>query len=279
MDSIIIKPKNNILKPYVQYFLFFKKETQESLTYTTFPNVNLCLAIYKQNEIIYVSGSGKNNCMIKAGSKTFVSRFYGFHKIPFKVDIEGVLDQICILFYPSALRAFTGEEYPNLMGSENVFEVLTQETAGLEELFEETNSLKRAELMESLLIQKLKNQISPKLEEALFQIHRLGSEPPTMEGLARELHTSTSTLYRLFKNHLGQNSKSYLKTIRFRNSLKEMLQSPTRLTEIAYSNYFFDQAHFTKDFKIFTGYTPKELLNKVSVQQKKLAWVYNTSPS
>jgi AraC-like DNA-binding protein len=30
------------------------------------------------------------------------------------------------------------------------------------------------------------------------------------------------------------------------------------LTDLAYKNDFFDQAHFIKDFKEFTGLTPKE---------------------
>jgi AraC-like DNA-binding protein len=32
----------------------------------------------------------------------------------------------------------------------------------------------------------------------------------------------------------------------------------TSLTDLAYENEYFDQAHFIKDFKEFTGLTPKE---------------------
>lgn len=41
MNSTIIKPKNEILKKYVQYFLFFNKADHNALNYTTFPNKNL----------------------------------------------------------------------------------------------------------------------------------------------------------------------------------------------------------------------------------------------
>ena len=61
MKSIIIKPKNEILKRYVQYFLYFKKTDNTILNYTTFPNNNLCLAIYKQNEINYINHHKTNN--------------------------------------------------------------------------------------------------------------------------------------------------------------------------------------------------------------------------
>jgi AraC-like DNA-binding protein len=32
----------------------------------------------------------------------------------------------------------------------------------------------------------------------------------------------------------------------------------TSLTDLAYENEYFDQAHFIKEFKQFTGLTPKE---------------------
>ncbi|MCY1561266.1 hypothetical protein D9M68_984990 [compost metagenome] len=32
----------------------------------------------------------------------------------------------------------------------------------------------------------------------------------------------------------------------------------TNLTEVAYENDFYDQAHFINDFKEFTGMSPKE---------------------
>lgn len=37
-------------------------------------------------------------------------------------------------------------------------------------------------------------------------------------------------------------------------------QSTKSLTDIAYESDYYDQAHFIKDFKEFTGLTPKEFL-------------------
>lgn len=55
METIIIKPINEILKKYVQYFLFLRKSDSNLINYTTFPNSNLCLAIYRQNSVNYTS--------------------------------------------------------------------------------------------------------------------------------------------------------------------------------------------------------------------------------
>ncbi|WP_316802424.1 helix-turn-helix transcriptional regulator [Pedobacter nototheniae] len=281
MEFVIIKPECEILKNYVQYFLFFKKTDNNTINYTTFPNNNLCLAIYKQNKINYINSVNQNNCTITSGKRNFTSKFYGFHKMPFQVEINSFLDQICIVFYPSALRAFTFEGYENLMKSDQIFEEIFAEKNhfALEEIFECEDFTKRARQLESLLLKKLRTDNIPlKLKEAFCFIEKNSNNQfLSIEMLSKHLDISDTTLFRLFKNHLGQNPKSYLKTIRFRNVLTEVIDHKNSLTEIAYLNEYYDQAHFIKDFKKFSGLSPKGLIKHVSVQQNDLAWIYNES--
>lgn len=278
MKSVIIKPKNELLKKYVQYFLFFKKSDNQSLNYTTFPNNNLCLAIYKHSAVRYINDSKTNSCSITEGNKNFTSRFYGFHKMPFTVNIDGSLDQICIIFYPSALRAFTKDSYADLMTSDGAFEeIFTHKNSfTLEQIFEQDDFTKRAAQLELLLLKSLKNELPEKLKEALHYISKYShNENFNIETLSKKLEISDTTLFRLFKNHLGQNAKSYLKTIRFRNTLDGILNQQNNLTTITHFNQYYDQAHFINDFKTFSGYSPKQLIDKVSVQQNDLTWIYN----
>lgn len=277
MNSIIIKPKNETLKKYVQYFLYFKKTDSSILNYTTFPNKNLCLAIYKQNNINYLNQSNTNQCIITQGNNYFVSKLYGFHKMPFQVDINSSLDQVCIIFYPSALRAFTNVSYDELMNSDRVFEAVfsTKNNYILEQIFEEDDFAKRTAILEMLLLKKLNHDIPYKLKEALHLIATNNSENFSIETLAKTIKVSDSSLFRLFKNNLGQNPKSYLKTVRFRTILDEIKTGKHSPIEIDALNQYYDQAHLIKDFKIFTGNTPKKLIEKVSVQQNDLTWIYN----
>lgn len=276
MKSVIIKPKNKILKKHIQYFLFFKKTDNDFLDYTTFPNNNLCLAIYKENDINYIHQSKNNNCILTQGNKNFTSRFYGFHKMPFTVNINSCLDQICIIFNSSGLRAFTNESYENLMSSDDFFDIFsTKDNNILEEIFEENEFSKRADKLEHLLLTNLHYEVADKLKEALYLISRYNNDIFTVEKLAKKLEISTSSLFRLFKNYVGQNPKSYLKIIRFRNTLNEILQNQNTLTSIAHFNHYYDQAHFINDFKTFSSHSPKELADKINVQQNELAWIYN----
>lgn len=277
MDSIIIKPRNESLKKYVQYFLFFRKSAAGLVRYSTFPNNNLCLAIYKENKIDYTSHSKLNHCLVTKGTGGFKSRLFGFHKMPFHVDVHSALDQICILFEPAALTAFTGESYHDLLGSDHVFDIFGRNSHYLlEEIFDEKDFFTRVEKLEHILLQNLKVSQPEKLKEALALI-TTGGEDLSVETLAKKLGISPPTLFRLFKNHVGLNPKSYIKTNRFRNILTEILQKQQSLTSAAHANLYYDQAHFIKDFKVFSGYSPKQLLNKISIEQNNLAWIYGNN--
>ncbi len=66
-------------------------------------------------------------------------------------------------------------------------------------------------------------------------------------------------LTRKFSATIGLSPKQLSKTIRLQATLKSLLtQEITSLTDLAYENEYFDQAHFIKEFKEFTGLTPKE---------------------
>jgi AraC-like DNA-binding protein len=66
-------------------------------------------------------------------------------------------------------------------------------------------------------------------------------------------------LARKFSTAIGLSPKQLAKTIRIQTALKALLNNEqTSLTDLAYQNEYFDQAHFIKEFKEFTGLTPKE---------------------
>jgi AraC-like DNA-binding protein len=65
-------------------------------------------------------------------------------------------------------------------------------------------------------------------------------------------------LSRKFSSSIGISPKQLAKIIRLQATLKTLLNKDvSKLTDLAYENEYFDQAHFIKDFKEFTGLTPK----------------------
>ena len=64
---------------------------------------------------------------------------------------------------------------------------------------------------------------------------------------------------RIFAEYVGANPKDYLRVVRFQKALHTLqLQPDISLTHLAYDCGFYDQAHFIKEFKRFSGYTPTE---------------------
>lgn len=77
--------------------------------------------------------------------------------------------------------------------------------------------------------------------------------------LSQQNQINRRQLIRKFSTSIGLSPKQLSKTIRIQSTLKALLANkPEKLTDVAYDNEYFDQSHFIKDFKEFTGLTPKE---------------------
>lgn len=81
----------------------------------------------------------------------------------------------------------------------------------------------------------------------------------SVEELSKQNNTNRRQLERKFLSTVGLSPKQLSKTIRLQATLTMMLNRQFgSLTDVAYENDYYDQAHFIKDFKEFTGRTPKE---------------------
>jgi AraC-like DNA-binding protein len=73
--------------------------------------------------------------------------------------------------------------------------------------------------------------------------------------LARELNISQDPFEKRFRRMVGTSPKQYSSIVRLKNVIASYRQNKN-LTAAAYDAGYFDQAHFIKDFKSFTGQTP-----------------------
>jgi AraC-like DNA-binding protein len=77
-----------------------------------------------------------------------------------------------------------------------------------------------------------------------------------ISDLQKKLLISPSALEKRFRRLVGTTPKKFSSIIRFNNVLKELDQARS-FTDLCYEHQFFDQAHFIRDFKQYTGDTPK----------------------
>ncbi len=81
----------------------------------------------------------------------------------------------------------------------------------------------------------------------------------SVDTLTQQANTNRRQLERKFSTAIGLSPKQLSKTIKLQATLNMLLNKKfTSLTDLAYENDYYDQAHFIKNFKELTGFTPKE---------------------
>lgn len=128
-----------------------------------------------------------------------------------------------------------------------------------EELAQAVNDKQRIEAVEAFLISQLNDSSTDLLVlSAVRQIYQ-AKGLIRIKHLAKELNSSQSPLEKRFRKVVGASPKKFASIVRFQSVLSDY--SPAlNLTETAYASGYYDQAHFIKDFKHFTGDTPEKFL-------------------
>jgi len=276
MRAIIHKP-STILAEYIDYFLFLENESGQGF-YKTFPNTNICLAFYKSNSVQW--DKTRNFCDITESDQTGVNKLFAFHRRPFSVAYSGKVEQVCILFKMETISFFTHTPIHEIDKEDDPVRQLFGKDARsfIEQLFSHPTKREQIEVLESYLVKKFTMPLQKEQEyiRALEELKRnCPEEKNIVNFLSGGLNVNPSTLYRRFLSLFGQSPQDIYKTIRFRRTLYDLLSKKQALTKTAYDNNFFDQSHFIKDIRQFTGESPGRLLKNIADVQGTLLWVKN----
>lgn len=94
-------------------------------------------------------------------------------------------------------------------------------------------------------------------------LHTYFDSKITLEQLSEVSGLSTYYLNRVFSKSIGIPPHKYLMNLRL-NKAQELLKLKNSVTEVGYTVGFFDQSHFTRNFKSFLGITPKQYQSSIS---------------
>jgi AraC-like DNA-binding protein len=78
----------------------------------------------------------------------------------------------------------------------------------------------------------------------------------SLHDIRQEIHTSERSMERYFKKYVGLSPKLYSRIIRFSHIFHLIQSKDFNWTEISFLSGFYDQSHFIKNFKEFTGEDP-----------------------
>ncbi len=182
---------------------------------------------------------------------------------PFFIQPAGYVHTFAVRFYPFGFANFTPAPLKNLVNKETPLTELFGEAPGhtLEQkIIRATGTKERIDITERFLLDKLSEQVTIDqiVRTTLDALLSSGGSAP-INSLLRESRPGRRQLERKFMKQIGISPKQLGKVIRLQAALKMLLAGKTeKLTTIAYESEYYDQAHFIRDFREFTGTHPKD---------------------
>lgn len=181
---------------------------------------------------------------------------------PYVVEPLGITGTFIVRFHPNGFLPFSTIPIKEMENTAVPLDKLFgKEGKELEEnILNAKMTSERIVLIENFLLKYLKSKqtIESVVKLTIDTILKTNGHISVIEH-SKQNNINRRNLTRKFSVAIGLSPKQLSKTIRLQATLKKLLtEEVTSLTDLAYENEYFDQAHFIKDFKEFTGLTPKE---------------------
>lgn len=197
---------------------------------------------------------------------------------PYIVEPLGVTGSFVVRFHPNGFLPFTPVPIKEM---ENIAVPLDKlfgnEGADIgRKILNAKDTSERINLIEAFLLKRLTDRktIDFVIKSTIETILEANGKF-TVNEFSQKMNINRRQLTRKISSAIGLSPKQLSKTIRIQAALKKLLSKEiTSLTDLAYENEYFDQAHFIKEFKEFTGLTPKEFYG----DDLKMSLIFDRKP-
>lgn len=181
---------------------------------------------------------------------------------PYIIEPVGVTGSFVVQFKPNGFLPFSSVPIKELENKAVPLDILFGEDGKKlgEQILNANSTLERIQIIETFLFKQLakKKTIDNIVKSTVETIFNRNGQFSVNE-FSESNNINRRQLARKFSSAIGLSPKQLAKTIRIQTTLKVLLNEEiTSLTDVAYENDYFDQAHFIREFKEFTGLTPKE---------------------
>lgn len=241
-----------LLRNHVRYLWTLESRTNETAkkTFTVMCNGEPGL-IFQQNPQIFSGFEGESLPQLFVfGQATKYGQLTG----------GGTFRTLGITFRPTGLKSIFGLDASELTDENICISKLGNTNLG-EQLLNCSTVQQQADCLFSFLLEKIRHHeaCNKKINYAVNSLQ----QGKKLAGVLHDLNLSERSLERFFLADVGITPVLYARICRFQSSLALFRQGKFRsLTEIAYSLGYFDQSHFIRDFKQFSGASPGTYLRK-----------------
>lgn len=198
------------------------------------------------------------------GSSLLQPRCFVFGQITAPLEVEpcGSTAIFSVRFHPQGFIPFATLPLKQMENTAVPLEVLyTGEGQKLvQKVLAGQNTAARISVVEEFLKKRLANsgmidRIVRETVETLLDLNGQG----TVNTLLSQFGINRKQLERKFSASVGLSPKQLSKIIRLQAAVKMLLNRHyTSLSALAYEGEYYDQSHFIRDFKEFTGLSPKQ---------------------
>ncbi|MEN7550454.1 helix-turn-helix domain-containing protein [Rapidithrix thailandica] len=126
--------------------------------------------------------------------------------------------------------------------------------------------LQRIQLVEQFLLSLLKSSFTDPLVCYALQKMILAKGNIKIKDLLSDLPTSRDPFEKKFRRFVGTSPKQFAALLRMKHFIEVYTQAgtPNNLTESAHAAGYYDQPHLIKDFREFTGQSPRDFFKTAS---------------
>ena len=195
-----------------------------------------------------------------SASRSFIGSYIlGPRNRPFFVEQNGLIQMLGARFRHGGLAPFIPMPM-NILINEVV---LAEEVFGNEineltfRLCESAYDASSINLIQNYLAKRIHNEVDTRQAlRLIFWVKESESLP--LNALSEKSGVHYKKLERIFSRYTGYNPKNFTRVIRFYRALQQMKAKPSSLTGIGLNGGYYDQPHFIRDFKAFTGKSPSQ---------------------
>ena len=237
------------LRPYIKH-LVVSENSSENI-YKVFPSASLVIGFQYRGQLATV-----NNDQQLSLATAGITGISDSLKI-FKNSID--TGTILVYFTEAGFTHFTSrpanELFNQSISLENIFEQRQINDTEEKLAFAKTDK-QRIHIVEQFLLSQLRDIKNDQLIIEAVRLIYQSKGTIRIKELNEKLFISQSPFEKRFRKLVGTTPKKFASIVRF-NCVLGDLTNIKSLTDICYENNFFDQAHFIKDFKQYTGDTPE----------------------
>lgn len=259
------------LKPYIKCLYYYESGSAVDYDDIVFPSGN--------TEIIFNLGQG--HWQAKKDGAFYTTppiELWGQITKPLSIKSLGENTMIGVRFYPHSAAYFFNESVAEFNNEVvNAPDLMGTSVKTLYARLLDTNDLdKRLALIEDYLWSRLvlfekKHSKINFIGQIVHSLYHNNSGNEKIEAISVRNNISARYLNMLFLQYTGLPPKLFCKINRFQHSLNLVNANGQNLTNIAYESGYFDQSHFIREFKSFTGITPNSFAAQASPINQVLA--------